>query len=126
MQWEEFLKCATECGLDTNSGLSLDVSTRWNSTYLMLKDAIYYRLAFDRLTSYERKRYKHISPSAEEWKNAETLLPFLRKFYDLTAILFGISYPTANLFFRGFCEIKLMLNDGALVQTPPLVKWPML
>jgi hypothetical protein len=74
----------------------------------MLKDAIYYRLAFDRLTSYERKRYEHISPSAEEWKNAETLLPFLRKFYDLTAILSGISM------------------NGALVQTPPLVKWPML
>jgi hypothetical protein len=32
------MKCAGECGLDTKSGLSLDVSTRWNSTYLMLRD----------------------------------------------------------------------------------------
>jgi len=36
LQWEELMKRATECGLDTNKGLSLDVSTRWNSTYLML------------------------------------------------------------------------------------------
>lgn len=111
VQWEEFLKCANECGLDTSSGLSLDVSTRWNSTYLMLKDAIYYRQAFERLRSYERKRYEHISPSPEEWDNAQTLLPFLKMFYDLTEILSGTSYPTANLFFRGFCEIKLMLNE---------------
>jgi hypothetical protein len=26
--------CASECGLDTNSGLSLDISTRWNSTLI--------------------------------------------------------------------------------------------
>ncbi|CAD6213138.1 unnamed protein product [Miscanthus lutarioriparius] len=30
LQWEELMKRATECGLDTNKGLSLDVSTRWN------------------------------------------------------------------------------------------------
>ena len=46
------MKCAVECGLDTKSGLSLDVSTRWNSTHLMLRDVVYYKLAFERLKSY--------------------------------------------------------------------------
>jgi hypothetical protein len=26
LQWEEFMKCATECGLDTKPSLSVDVS----------------------------------------------------------------------------------------------------
>jgi hypothetical protein len=40
LQWEERMKCATECGLDTSKGIiQLDVSTRWNSSYLMLRDA---------------------------------------------------------------------------------------
>jgi hypothetical protein len=38
-----------------------------------------------------------------------TLFQCLKKFYDLTELLSGTSYPTANLFYRGFCEIKEML-----------------
>ncbi|KAL6635263.1 hypothetical protein ACP70R_027934 [Stipagrostis hirtigluma subsp. patula] len=109
VQWEEFLKCATECGLDTRPGLSLDVSTRWNSTYMMLRDALYYKPAFERLISYERRKYEKTAPSPEEWTKAEVLIPFLKSFYDLTELFSGILYPTANLFFRGFCEIKLQL-----------------
>ena len=35
----------------------------------------------------------------------------MKKFYDLTEILSGTSYPTANLFYKGFCDIKLLLDD---------------
>jgi hypothetical protein len=28
LQWEELMKCAVECGLDTSKGIALDVSTR--------------------------------------------------------------------------------------------------
>jgi hypothetical protein len=52
LQWEELMKRAKECGLDTSKGLSLDVSTRWNSTYLMLRDALYYKPTFMRLKYY--------------------------------------------------------------------------
>jgi hypothetical protein len=64
IQWEQFQKCATECGLDTKLTLSLDVSTRWNSPYLMLRDALYYKAVFERLTSTERHRYGSIAPSS--------------------------------------------------------------
>jgi hypothetical protein len=86
----------------------------------MLRDVVYYRLAFESLTSYERRRYEHISPSPDEWEKAQTLLPFLKKFYDLTEILSGTSYPTANLFIRSFCEIKIMLN-GWCSSTDPTI-----
>jgi hypothetical protein len=61
LQWEELMKCVVECGLDTTKGLSLDVSTRWNSTYLMLRDALYYKHAFLRLKSSDRRRPVFIS-----------------------------------------------------------------
>jgi hypothetical protein len=114
LQWEEHMKRATECGLDTNKGLSLDVSTRWNSTYLMLRDALYYKNAFMRLKSSDRRRYEKITPSPSEWTMAFKLFQCLKKFFDLTELFSGTLYPTANLFYRGFCEIKILLGDWSI------------
>ncbi|CAA0829325.1 Unknown protein, partial [Striga hermonthica] len=111
LQWEELMKCATEAGLDTKRGIQIDVSTRWNSTYLMLRDALYYKDAFIRLKSSDRRKYAKISPSSAEWDNALTIYGCLNKFYDLTEILSGTSYLTANLFYRGFCDIKVLLDE---------------
>jgi hypothetical protein len=116
LQWEELMKRATECGLDTNKGLSLDVSTRWNSTYLMLRDALYYKNAFIRLKSSDRRRYEKITPSPSEWAMAFKLFQCLKKFFDLTEMFSGTLYPTANLFYRGFCEIKILLDDWSVSQ----------
>ena len=111
LQWDELMRRANECGLDTSKGLSLDVATRWNSTYLMLRDALYYKAAFMRLKSSDRRRYEKITPSPSEWAMAFKLFQCLKKFYDLTEIFSGTLYPTANLFYRGFCEIKILLDD---------------
>jgi hypothetical protein len=105
------MKRATECGLDTKKGLSLDVATRWNSTYMMIRDALYYKAAFMRLKSSDRRRYEKITPSPSEWAMAYKLFQCLKKFYDLTELFSGTLYPTANMFYRGFCEIKLLLDD---------------
>jgi hypothetical protein len=110
-QWEEHMKRTIEAGLDTKRGIQMGVSTRWHSTYLMLRDALYYKDAFIRLKSSNRCRYAKISPSSAKWTNALTIYGCLKKFYDLTEILSGTSYPTANLFYRGFCGIKLLLDD---------------
>ncbi|CAA0813283.1 Zinc finger BED domain-containing protein DAYSLEEPER [Striga hermonthica] len=110
LQWEELMKRAAECGLDKNKSISLDVSTRWNSTYLMLYGALHYKPAFIRLKSSNRRKYANISPSEAEWEIATKICHCLKKFYDLTELLSGTSYPTANLFYRGFCEIKKILD----------------
>jgi hypothetical protein len=60
LQWEELMKCASECELDKSKGISYDVSTRWNSTYLMLRDALYYKPALIRLKTSDPHRYKLI------------------------------------------------------------------
>ena len=63
------------------------------------------------LKSSNHRRYAKISPSSAEWDNALTIYGCLKKFYDLTEILSGTSYSTANLFYRGFYDIKLLLDD---------------
>jgi hypothetical protein len=92
-------------------GLSLDVSTRWNSTHLMLADALHYKRVFQRLILLNPDKYGSHAPSREEWENATTLCNCLEIFYDATKILSGNHYPTSNLFFFEFCEINLKIIE---------------
>jgi hypothetical protein len=71
---------------------------------------MHYKPAFIRLKTSNRRKYKDISPSDDEWNMAATVFQCLKKFYDLTELLSGTTYPTANLFYRGFCEIKELIN----------------
>jgi hypothetical protein len=50
-------------------GLRQDVSTRWNSTYLMFKSVIHYKHAFTYL-EITGQNYK-FCPSALEWEKGE-------------------------------------------------------
>ena len=111
LQWEELTKHATECGLDTLKGIQLDVSTRWNSTYLMLMDALHYKAAFIRLKTTNSQKYNNICPSDSEWDMAIKVFQCLQNFYDLTELLSGTLYPTAILFYRGFYEIKELPDE---------------
>lgn len=110
LQWDEFQKCAEECDLDNKFGLPLDVPTRWNSTYEMLSHAIYYKRAFERLFLNEGK-YEKCSPTNKEWDIADALCKCLQKFNDATVIFSENQYPTANLFWWKFCEIKMALAE---------------
>ena len=57
-----FQGCVETVGFFMKSGLVLDVTTRWNSTFLMLSRALYYKEAFRNLaeieTSYQCFRIK--------------------------------------------------------------------
>ena len=46
-RYKKFQECVEFEKLETKKLLSLDVPTRWNSTYLMLKTAISVKIAFD-------------------------------------------------------------------------------
>jgi hypothetical protein len=54
---------------------SVDVQTRWNSTYLMLESAFPFRKAFHTLVK-EDKNYR-FCPSSTEWRRAETVCSML-------------------------------------------------
>jgi hypothetical protein len=111
LQWEAFIKCAKEENLDVKRGLSLDCITRWNSTYLMLNNAIYYRKAFDKLVFLNKSKYKNCAPGDREWDKVVALTRLLKKFNDATEIFSASLHPTVNLFWRKFCEIKLAIDE---------------
>ncbi|XP_057795202.1 zinc finger BED domain-containing protein RICESLEEPER 2-like [Salvia miltiorrhiza] len=109
----EFQKCIEEVHLTDIGGgfLKLDVSTRWNSTYLMLDSAIKYRKAFTSL-SYNDTNYKYC-PTNEEWERGQRICEFLEPFYTITREISGSSYPTSNLYFMQVAQIEMKLNEFA-------------
>ncbi|KAL4605074.1 hypothetical protein ACB092_09G002400 [Castanea dentata] len=93
----ESIKYVRESQGRKKKGSRQDVPTRWNSTFLMLQNALSYRRAFQHLelTDYNFK----YCPTVDEWKKAEKIKKFLAVFYDATLVFFGTKYPTANLYF---------------------------
>ena len=120
-QYEEFKKCALECDLNENAELSLDVPTRWNSTYDMLKAATYFRDVFDRLFLRHKKKYKHCAPTSKNWLMASKISNCLKLFADATKLFSGNKYPTANLFFISFCKIKIAISEWC-ASSDPVIK----
>jgi hypothetical protein len=55
-----------------------DVSTRWNSTYDMLKFAITYRSALDAMTANRNLKLRNFELDNDEWNSAEKLRDTLR------------------------------------------------
>ena len=105
-----FKECARRVLVDISVHLRLDVSTRWNSTYLMLESALKYKRAFISLALSD-KNYKHC-PSIDEWRRGEIICAFLKPFYDMTTLISGTSYPTSNLYFGQVWKIEKFLLDN--------------
>ncbi|XP_016178403.1 zinc finger BED domain-containing protein RICESLEEPER 2-like [Arachis ipaensis] len=103
-----FKECvsAIQCLLFT-SGLHLDVTTRWSSTYIMLESDIKYRKAFEYLKATDHA-YRHC-PSVDEWGRAKRICEFLYLFYETTNLISSTSYPTSNLYFLQVYHIQCIL-----------------
>ena len=92
-------------GLSSTRGLPLDVQTRWNSTYLMVSSALYFRDVFSYLSLTDDLHYKTLIPSDEEWDKVATLNDFLERFYEATNRFSARKYPTIHTFLPEVCTI---------------------
>ncbi|WOK99873.1 hypothetical protein Cni_G08585 [Canna indica] len=106
---QKFLECVKLLSLNPKKGLRQDVPTRWNSTFLMLESAFYYRRAFCHLELSDLN-YTNC-PTALEWEKIEKIKKFLGFFYEITNIFFGSKYPTSNLYFPATFKAYLMLKE---------------
>ncbi|CAL1377045.1 unnamed protein product [Linum trigynum] len=122
----KFKECVEFHNIESKKMLSLDVPTRWNSTYYMLEAAVLFEDAFSSLERKDKdykpelkaKRYKNQEigvPQHEDWKNAKVLMKYLKFFHDLTLIASTTSVVTAHRFLREFgrvlYHVEKMMNS---------------
>jgi hypothetical protein len=114
----KFKEIAEEKKVDSKGFLKLDVPTRWNYTYLMLKAAIVYEKVFLKLaeddTNYvidlSEARYGLGHPDEDDWDNAKKMAQFLQHFHDLTVHISSLQV-TSNNFFHEIGELCLLIQE---------------
>ncbi|KAL5568751.1 hypothetical protein UlMin_025326 [Ulmus minor] len=117
-----FKESCKEANIESRALLCLDVSTRWNSTFLMLEAALKFKKAFEILdgdanyTNYfeeERVNGKKLDgpPIHHDWEKAQVFVKFLRTFYKVTTRISGSLYVTSNLFFKEICVVQGNLKE---------------
>ena len=85
-----------------------DMPVRWNSTYLMLKNAIEYKNV---ISMFYNTKHNMILLSDVDWFIAERMIYFLETFYDATVLLSGVYYPTSPLVFTQLMLISSLFSE---------------
>ncbi|KAF2317232.1 hypothetical protein GH714_018748 [Hevea brasiliensis] len=90
---KKFKECVEYEKIDGKSSLCLDVSTWWNSTYLMLNIAQKYERAFERYESQELMFRLELGengvPDFHDWSECRKMTEMLSHFYELTLRISG-------------------------------------
>ena len=108
---EQFANMVEQVGISCKYQPTLDVSTKWNSTFLMFESTLPFRKAFETLEQQE-PNYT-FGPSGEEWKMAEDIFQLLKVFCHATNVISGSNYPTSNLYLLEIWSVKLVLEEQA-------------
>lgn len=105
---KEFLEICSSLALQNGPGLSLDVSTRWSSTYKMLSVCLAYK---DALVDYaDRDANYQWRPSGADWALYEKIAPILKSLAEVTSAFSGSTYPTTNIFYPYIVNVKVALR----------------
>ncbi|KAJ8767800.1 hypothetical protein K2173_020740 [Erythroxylum novogranatense] len=102
--------------IDCKKSLCLDVSTRWNSTYLMLDAAQNFEKDFERFEVLDPSFKSEMEgdmgvPTCNDWEVARRLTLFLKQFYELTLRVSGSYYVTSNTYFSEISTVASNLDQ---------------
>jgi hypothetical protein len=101
----KFVEVCKTLNMKIGAGLCLDVSTRWSSTYKMFDACTPYRAAFHEYGDNDLN-YKW-EPSHADWNMYAKVQPILAEFAEITKVLSGSLYPTANIFYPYIVTVKM-------------------
>ncbi|KAL4309888.1 hypothetical protein GQ457_01G012950 [Hibiscus cannabinus] len=112
---QKFRSCAEEENINSKSLVCLDIETRWNYTYSMLKSALVFRRVFKNMKTkcipYTKELRKvGDPPDDEDWDKVTVFLPFLEIFYEVTLSFSGSRYVTGNNFVEEIFDIGYTIN----------------
>ncbi|XP_037462368.1 zinc finger BED domain-containing protein DAYSLEEPER-like [Triticum dicoccoides] len=98
---------------------------RWNSTYTMLENALYFKDALLWFGNRDGIFKSNFSLTHDEWEKVRIMHDFLKTFYKVTCTLSGTKYPTSNLYFQCVflvqsCVLKAF-SEGHEFMAPMLV-----
>lgn len=116
-RFQKFKECVEAEKIQSKKLLCLDVSTRWNSTFMMLDTAQRFETAFERFTSIDPWFRVELAesggyPNDDDWSNARRLCTFLEHFYQLTMRISGSLYVTCNNFFDEITSVDILLRSS--------------
>ena len=101
-------------GVEEKSSLCLDVPTRWNSTYLMLKTSIPYRSVFEAYEGHDVSFKRELDgsiPDADDWNYLESFVTILKAFYEMTLRISGSLYVTSNSYLTEISDLSCIIAD---------------
>ncbi|KAJ1268708.1 hypothetical protein BS78_07G155900 [Paspalum vaginatum] len=103
----KFVEVCNDYAIKVGKRLSLDVKTRWNSTYKMLDTCIQYRAAFG---YYAQVDHNYVwQPTESDWDKYDKIRPILGTMAAATTAFSGSVYPTANVFYPYIVKVKIAL-----------------
>ncbi|KAJ9543902.1 hypothetical protein OSB04_023609 [Centaurea solstitialis] len=109
----KFREFADLLEVEEKSSLCLGVPTRWNSTYMMLRTAIAYKGVFEMYQSSDNSLALEVGsvPSNNDWLAAESLVVFLKTFYEMTIRISRSLYVTSNSFLSEISDLSCIIDD---------------
>ncbi|CAB4377208.1 unnamed protein product [Rhizophagus irregularis] len=93
----------------------IDVSTRWNSTYIMIEKLRKICELTDILVA-SNPLLKDISPNDEDWKELDSLVTLLEPVYQATNLLSALNHPTFGDLRTVFLVIANVINEAQKTQ----------
>ncbi|XP_074373757.1 zinc finger BED domain-containing protein RICESLEEPER 2-like [Apium graveolens] len=108
----KFVEISTQLHLKCKK-LILDVSTRWNSTYNMLQSPLEFKRVFSRYAESDTG-FVTYDPEDHDREKVEWVCSILGAFNEVTKIVSGTQYPTANMFLSEVKMVKHILDKRAL------------
>jgi hypothetical protein len=115
----KFKECIEFAGITCKKLVCLDVSTRWNSAYLMLEAAERFQVAFEKLEDDDSSFREFFGvdgpPMNIDWENARAFSRFLQLFYEATKLFSASQHVSIHTAFYQissiFCELKRASMD---------------